>query len=525
MSSNALESLADRISDRLNPILIKEARQALKSRQFASTFMLLLLVAWLISALGVLWAGPSIEFGSPARAFLIGYTWVLEVAVLLIVPFTVFRSMQSERDQDTFELLSISTLKPRQIVWGKFCSALLQTFLFYSAIAPFVAFTSLLQGFDFFVTVFLLAILLLWSVMVTVFSLMLSTIGEQKTWQILNMLGILGLLAWQMFGSFFFAAAVMMEPLPFEEKEFWWAMGALLVAAISYFFVAVQIAVSRLTFESDNRSTGIRIACSAQFWLLWLALLAYRLAADKYGMTFEWEMVYFAATVSCLHWCAVGLFACTEADFLSRRVRRGFSRFWLLRLLAAPWLPGGKRALAYFLGHVFAVVAIVELLLSVWSTSWSGTAYGGASRVDVTRTVNWAMAYYSTIYISYGAFFGRVANRISPQVRPAHARVFIVLMASIALIAPLIPVAFDLVRVPLGTYSLIYVTNPFVTLDRLWSHPVDQLSNRVMQILGFGAFLGVLLNVPGMFQGLREIVGTHPKPAVSPVAQPAPATE
>ena len=37
-----LESLLDRVGDRLNPILVKEARQAMKSRQFIVTFALLL---------------------------------------------------------------------------------------------------------------------------------------------------------------------------------------------------------------------------------------------------------------------------------------------------------------------------------------------------------------------------------------------------------------------------------------------------------------------------------------------------
>ena len=37
------ESVLDRLGDRLNPILVKEARQAMKSRQFVVTFSLLLI--------------------------------------------------------------------------------------------------------------------------------------------------------------------------------------------------------------------------------------------------------------------------------------------------------------------------------------------------------------------------------------------------------------------------------------------------------------------------------------------------
>ena len=56
--------LTDYVTDRLNPILVKETRQALKSRQFIITFMLLLTVAWLISVFGVVLNGPAIEFGA-----------------------------------------------------------------------------------------------------------------------------------------------------------------------------------------------------------------------------------------------------------------------------------------------------------------------------------------------------------------------------------------------------------------------------------------------------------------------------
>jgi ABC-type Na+ efflux pump permease subunit len=138
----------DKVSDRVNPILVKETRQALKSRQFSITFMLLLVVAWLISAGGALWAGPAIEFGSAGREFFILYYWVLSFAIFLVVPFGSFRSMLNERDHNTYELLSISTLTPGQIVRGKLSSSIVQILIFYSAIAPFIAFTSLLQGFD-----------------------------------------------------------------------------------------------------------------------------------------------------------------------------------------------------------------------------------------------------------------------------------------------------------------------------------------------------------------------------------------
>ena len=49
----ALVAWLEGLGDRFNPIVVKEVRQALKSRQFVGTFLLLLLAAWAGSIFGV----------------------------------------------------------------------------------------------------------------------------------------------------------------------------------------------------------------------------------------------------------------------------------------------------------------------------------------------------------------------------------------------------------------------------------------------------------------------------------------
>ena len=109
------------MSDWANPILVKETRQALKSRQFVLTFMLLLAASWLMSLFGMLLGGASIEFGSVGTEFFLWYFNILALAVLVIVPFGCYRSLLAEREQTTFELLSITALSPRQVIWGTNC--------------------------------------------------------------------------------------------------------------------------------------------------------------------------------------------------------------------------------------------------------------------------------------------------------------------------------------------------------------------------------------------------------------------
>ena len=139
--------LWDRLSDWMNPILVKETRQALHGRGFMITFVLLLLACWMASFFGALAAGPSLEYYPYAPRFFSYYFIPLMAAVGLVVPFLSLTSMLAERQDDTFEMLSITTLNARRIVNGKLNNALVQSLLFYSAITPFIAFTSLLQGF------------------------------------------------------------------------------------------------------------------------------------------------------------------------------------------------------------------------------------------------------------------------------------------------------------------------------------------------------------------------------------------
>jgi ABC-type Na+ efflux pump permease subunit len=146
--SSTMITRLERLGDRFNPIVVKEVRQALKSRQFVTTFLLLLLAAWAGSIFGVSYLGESIDYGSPAVTFYAGFLFALCTATLVIVPFSTYRSIVEERTETTLELLQITALSPVQIVRGKILSAMVQVMVYYCAIAPFIAFTALLPGFD-----------------------------------------------------------------------------------------------------------------------------------------------------------------------------------------------------------------------------------------------------------------------------------------------------------------------------------------------------------------------------------------
>ncbi len=497
------------VSDRLNPILVKETRQALKSRQFIVTFLLMLIAAWLISVFGTLAAGDSLEFGSAGRDLFTSYFVVLALAIFVVVPYSAYRGLLNERDQTTLELLNITSLSPRQLIWGKLWSAMAQVFIFYSAIAPFIAFTSMLQGFDVALVAFSLGISILVTLCLTMFTLMLAAIPQDKHLQGLMtgavFLGLLFVL------SMIFSAVplMLMETMPVEEKEFWIVVGSIVVAGLSFFFLFTQIATAHLTFDADNRSTGIRIACTVQFVLYWsvMAFAQFMLGSSTFSSSVG---AAFTATWAVLYMAICGFFAATESDFVSRRVRRGIPKTELLRMLATPFLPGGHRGFLYLVLHL----ALIPVILK-----WVFVDSFNASHWEGWWTITFLL--YVVAYIGLGAAFGRALRRLSAEVRPMHVRVIIFIMFAMGTVVPYLPLLFG-TREYEWIYRMLRVMNPIVMLELISRTTyTNGLPTSELIALGAAAGVGLLLNVRPMWIGFCEVMRqpVSPSPTSKPPAE------
>jgi len=97
------------IADRANPILVKETRQSLKSRQFVLTFLVVLIACW-IASFAVVSIAPNVYYGAEGGSMLIVYCAILAFPLMLIVPYSAYRSLAAEQEDNTYDLLSITTL-------------------------------------------------------------------------------------------------------------------------------------------------------------------------------------------------------------------------------------------------------------------------------------------------------------------------------------------------------------------------------------------------------------------------------
>ena len=126
----------------------KKPGQAMKSRHFALTLYCYCSAAGSSPSAGSPLSDPAFTTRPQAAPCLTAYYMVLIFPLVVVVPFSAFRSLSAERDENTYDLLRVSSLTPRQIITGKLASSIVQMGVYFSAVAPCLAFTYLLRGID-----------------------------------------------------------------------------------------------------------------------------------------------------------------------------------------------------------------------------------------------------------------------------------------------------------------------------------------------------------------------------------------
>ncbi len=134
------------MDDWLNPIVVKELRQAVKSR-----IVIAALLIFLVLQLGILLVillqneyrnVTAVSLNEGLRTFQVLQGLLLGTCMVLIPAYAGVR-LAAERSDTNVDLLFISTLRPRAIIAGKFLAAVVLILLIFSACAPFMTFTYL----------------------------------------------------------------------------------------------------------------------------------------------------------------------------------------------------------------------------------------------------------------------------------------------------------------------------------------------------------------------------------------------
>lgn len=398
--------------DRLNPILVKEARQALKSKQFAITFGLLLLLAWGGTIVYMAKLGSEAAYAADGPGVFFMYYIFLSFALLVIVPFGAFRSLAVEQEDRTYELLSITGLGPRQIVSGKLGSAIVQMLIYLSAMSPCLGFTYLLRGIDFPTILLVLFWLVTASLALSMIGLFLGTLAQVRHFQvILSVIFIIGLLS--AFFSGLPMAGMFLWEMSASTQEHYPVYGAIITGFLCWFALFFYAAVAQITFASDNRSTRLRIVMMAHQmaftgWIVYF-MIFFKEADPEFWLFLVIPMGMF--------WFLMGALMSGESPELSLRVRRSLPQSFLGRALLTWFNPGPAT------GHIFIVANAVAAILgvSIALTVTSLLRDAGIIHISIPRAgkVEELLVFsvlglcYLTIYLGIGLMLVRLARRFT----------------------------------------------------------------------------------------------------------------
>lgn len=377
-------AFGERLAEAAGPIVVKEVRQGLRARVFAIFFGLLLLGCLVVALVA------AAEFDRRTRLELGPDYFRLFLAALAIVeyfviPYTAFRAMAREREDETWVLLVLTGLGPRRIVRGKVASALAQGLLYASACAPFVLFSYYLNGIDLPTVLAALVMAAAWSCLLVCLAVAAATQAHSRIGRALVHFLVLGTLAAATLAGIVFSAFFAEEGgrLLRDQLAFRAVCLGQVVWCLTTAWVASEGAASGLSLLSENAARGPRLALTAQV----LAAMAVAGLVAWLGDSADEKGPLAGSLLMALHLGIAGIFAVSEPDGCPpalSRVRRYFR-------------PGAVRSFG-------VIVSLIAATTLAWFAMFR--AFGGGPGENERRLLVAPM--FAVMYLSLGVLLGRL---------------------------------------------------------------------------------------------------------------------
>ena len=333
----------EKMNDRLNPIVVKELRQAVQGK-----FLIVVVICFLciqLLTMGIfLITDESISesFDAGLKIFRVLLWNLLTTCVLFVPAYTGFRLI-SERADANVDLLFITTLRPRSIIWGKFLAAIILTVLLYSACMPFMTFTYLLRGIDL-PSIFILLALDFVVVAVSIqCAILIGCIPANRdlkvvlgvVWLVIIFVGLNIITLFSMFLLDFGIGSQL------DSWKFWRGALGVLAGGGAFIGLLALLSIALISPLSTNRALPVRIFVTATWLLTGIGAAIWSIGVNDFVPIWVWGVVHIL-----LH--SIGLFiAVSERESLGQRVRQTIPRRWLLRPLAFLFYSGAGGGVAW----------------------------------------------------------------------------------------------------------------------------------------------------------------------------------
>lgn len=326
-------------SERSNPIVVRYARQQLRSRGFIILFSTVLGFATLFSV--TVGANAENQGEGTAAMTLFGLlTAIWAFAVWVFEPIAAFRATATERDEKTWDLVRLTGLSPGRLIRGMFLASVIQGLLYGAAIAPFLVMAYLLRGIALEEILFVLFLIPVAGWCASAGAIFLGTVSASRGAR--NALGVLVAIV---AGFIWFSTLTVWLNFDFAGRFFLAGLiegpGFVFLADFAVIWIGAMLVLGAtiLRHPASNRSTAPRLYA----WVVFLNGVIWSLAV---GGDFITEGLIVASFFGAIAAFLLGIFAITEDFAITPRQARELAkmRWWQLPVIFGPGAARGRLA-------------------------------------------------------------------------------------------------------------------------------------------------------------------------------------
>jgi hypothetical protein len=495
--------ILERLDDALNPIVVKELRQAVHSRFVTAVLMFFLIVQLLVIGIYLMvvaaWGQiESIEFQAGREVF----SWlqgILLATCMLFLPLYTGVRLAAERSEVNTDLLFITTLRPRAIISGKLISAVVLAVLIFSACTPFMAFTYFLRGIDWPSILLIITgdfLVVIGSVQIMLFIAVIPANRLFKAFLGLIGLGALGFIFAGAFGTSMMILwqGELIRMLHADLAWFWVTVGMFVTGIVGFGGLFFTWSVALISPPSANRSLSVRLYMVG-FWLVsgalaWLA------------STWVRSEIPFAiwTAVMLMLWTLGLIISINERERWSPRIARSIPRWYLrpLALLFYSGAAGGVLLSAIMLGWTALAVFIFR---DAAAPAAGPFGLRWEFLLDTLRVMG-ILALYLSCYAMTAVFIRTWLLRGVPA--DFTWIVMLVVTAAGSIVPFLIAFALFYREWDYGTHYVWFLGNPVAAmLEMAFSYRSRHAEVFAYFAAGWAALI-VLVNLPWFFSQLRR---------------------
>lgn len=377
---NRLFAYASAVGDRMNPVAVKEFRQAVQSRWVTTVFTLFLLLNLSIVG-GYLMLAPnaatSIDGGRNIFLVLEG---ILFVTCIGFIPLFTGARLSFERNDSNIDLFFITTITPGTIVRGKYISAMALTLLIYSSCMPFMILTYLLRGIDLPTIFTVLALGYLYSAFVNALGIFAGSISGSWLLRGLVAVGMLFVLGYVV------ASIIALVNLSLNfgigrafPGEVWKIVATGLIVELLIIGVLYVFSVANLSPKPANRMLVPRIFITLTWIVTGVVAAVWAIAESTDVPILMWVVL------SCGALCIMTVVSLGERDAWTTRVKRVIPRNIFPRLLAFVFYTGAAGGIIWstmlFCGTILGATLFFSYFNSITSSNGMQEVIGNATLV------------------------------------------------------------------------------------------------------------------------------------------------